>query len=227
MGGALVGGSIRLLWDAPVAGRVTITNATGAPVNFTVSSSPVTFPYDMAASTTFETPYDGNYIVSVILNGFEIANTPDGVKPVTIAKGQQTIFAPSVDSVPTNGWLSLFGTPETFSHTFSWTGTVPVTAGPHRFYVEQDSTIVSVRAAVGTAPVGASLICDVNKNGTTIYTTQSSRPTILASTNTALGATPDVTTVTAGQYLTVDVDQVGSSVPGADLTLTVRLRRTV
>jgi hypothetical protein len=39
-------------------------------------------------------------------------------------------------------------------------------------------TIRSVTAAVGTAPTGATLIADVNIDGTTVFTTQANRPTI-------------------------------------------------
>jgi hypothetical protein len=84
-------------------------------------------------------------------------------------------------------------------------------------------TIASVRASVGTAPTGASIIVDVNKNGTTIFGTQSARPTIAASgfTNKTTGHT--VTTIADGDYFTVDVDQVGSSVAGANLTVQIEV----
>lgn len=105
--------------------------------------------------------------------------------------------------------------------TFSVTGDVAVTTGAHRFYVDRAVTISNVRASVGTAPTGAALIVDVNKNGTTIFTSQSGRPQIAASGNTDVSDIPDVTSLAAGDYLTVDVDQVGSTVAGADLTVQV------
>jgi hypothetical protein len=91
-------------------------------------------------------------------------------------------------------------------------------------YVEQASTILSCRASVGTPPTGTSLIVDVNKNGTTIFTTQANRPTIAVSGSTSGAVTNmNIATLSAGDYLTVDVDQIGSTVPGADLTVTVTL----
>lgn len=74
-----------------------------------------------------------------------------------------------------------------------------------------------------TAPTGSSLIFDVNKNGTTIFTTQGNRPTIASSGNSSSAAIPDVTTLTTGDYLTVDIDQIGATVPGANLTVIVVL----
>jgi hypothetical protein len=106
---------------------------------------------------------------------------------------------------------------------FNYTGTVAVTTGKSRVYNDSGRTLTirSIRASVGTAPTGATLIVDVNKNGTTIFTTQSRRPTIAISANTAKVTNPDVTTLADGDYLTVDIDQIGSTVAGADLTVSV------
>lgn len=112
------------------------------------------------------------------------------------------------------------------AHTFAVTGTVAVATGKSRIYLEEAYAVETVRAAVNTAPTGAALIVDVNKNGTTIYTDQSKRPAIAAGTNTATGNDPAITTLAPGDYLTIDVDQVGSTAAGADLTVTVRVRRT-
>lgn len=105
---------------------------------------------------------------------------------------------------------------------------IPLTvrSGTHRLYLEGSYLVESVRASVGTAPTGSGVTVDVNKNGTTIYTTQSARPQIAAGASTATGNSPAVTTLTAGDYLTVDVDAIGSTVAGADLTVAIRLRRT-
>ena len=106
---------------------------------------------------------------------------------------------------------------------YSYTGTLTVQTGTFRLYVERASTIVSVRASVGTAPTGAAILVDVNKNGTTIFTTQSNRPSIAVSTNTATAAAINVTSLAAGDYLTVDIDQIGSTVAGANLTVVVEV----
>jgi hypothetical protein len=72
-----------------------------------------------------------------------------------------------------------------------------------------------------TAPTGADLIVDVNIDGTTMFTTQGNRPTIEATENSGTSGTPDVTTIADGSYLTFDIDQVGSTIPGADLVIIV------
>ena len=103
------------------------------------------------------------------------------------------------------------------------TGTVTVAAGVTKFRFPFAATILGVSAAVGTAPTGSSLIVDVNKNGTTIFTTQGNRPAIAAGATYAAEVTNmDVTSFAAGDYLTVDIDQIGSTVAGADLVVFVR-----
>jgi hypothetical protein len=112
--------------------------------------------------------------------------------------------------------------------TFTKTGTLAVAGGTVRFPVDGTYTIVGTRLMVGTAPTGADLILDIKKNGSTIYSTTANRPRITAGSNSGgPGATPDITSLAAGDYLTVDVLQVGSTVAGADLTTTVIVTKVV
>lgn len=108
---------------------------------------------------------------------------------------------------------------------FAKSGTLAVTTGTHRFYVQKAHKILEVEASVGVAPTGASVIVDVNKNGTTVHTTQGNRATIAASTFVDAATDVEVNTLADGDYLTVDIDQVGSTLPGEDLTVVIRLRR--
>ena len=100
-----------------------------------------------------------------------------------------------------------------------------VVEGALRLYMPCTLTIDKVFIAVSTPPTGASLIVDVNKNGTTIFTTQGSRPQIAAGEYADESDTPDVTTLAAGDYLTMDVDQIGSGDAGANLTVHVRCKQ--
>ncbi|HEY5695229.1 MAG TPA: hypothetical protein VIQ80_00115 [Candidatus Saccharimonadales bacterium] len=132
------------------------------------------------------------------------------------------------DSAQTGGmkWASLSFT---FALTsFYKTGTLSVTTGTQRLPIDGTYTIVGTRLMVGTAPVGANLIVDVKKNGITIYTTQANRPTIVAGQNAGgPGSTPDVVSLAAGDYLTVDIAQVGSTTAGSDLTVSVIVSKTL
>lgn len=79
-----------------------------------------------------------------------------------------------------------------------------------------------VRASVGTAPTGADLQIDINEGGVSILSTPI---TIDAGEKTSTtAATPPVISDTAladDAEITIDIDQVGSTVPGAGLKVTL------
>ena len=106
---------------------------------------------------------------------------------------------------------------------FSFAGDLAITDGAMRWYNDLGRTLTfqSVRASVGTAPTTQSILCDVNVNGTTIWSTQANRVAVAAAANTGESTTFNTTTITDGQYLEVDIDQVGSGTVGADLTVTI------
>lgn len=110
---------------------------------------------------------------------------------------------------------------QTMSQTFSFDGIQYVRTGALRWMPPANCTIVSCTAAVNTAPTDASLIYDVNREGVTIFTTQGNRPTITTGNFVSTAAVPDVTSLSTSQYLTVDCDQIGSSVAGSDCTLRI------
>ena len=104
---------------------------------------------------------------------------------------------------------------------FTIPGTLTVGAGVARFYFTGSFTITNIHISLGTAPTGASVIVDVNKNSSTIFSTQGNRPTITAGSHVDSSSVPDITSVLSGDYLTIDVDQIGSTIAGTDLVVTV------
>lgn len=90
---------------------------------------------------------------------------------------------------------------------------------PHRARIDE------IRIHVGTAPTGANLIVDVNDDGTTIFTTQGNRPEITAGGTDDTSGTPDGgADIAKDSVLSIDIDQVGSTVPGGELTVFIRGR---
>lgn len=103
---------------------------------------------------------------------------------------------------------------------FSVGGILAATTYTMRLYLDAAGTIQYVRASVGSAPAGSSIVIDVLKNGTTLFTGGSDRPTIAAGNFTDTGI-PAVTSLADGDYLTVSIISVGSTTPGSDLTVQV------
>lgn len=106
---------------------------------------------------------------------------------------------------------------------FTFSGALFVQNGAIRVYNKFGSTLTiqKVFVSANTAPTGAAIIVDVNLNGTTIFTTQGNRPQIADGANTGESTSMDVTSFADGDYLQADIDSIGSTVAGADLTVHV------
>jgi len=89
-----------------------------------------------------------------------------------------------------------------------------VLTGNARWYPRNNISIVSIKAAVGTAPVGSNITLDIKKDGTSVTTL-----TILANENIS-ELFDTVTSLLTTEYVTVDVTGIGSTTAGADLTVT-------
>jgi len=155
----------------------------------------------------------------------------DGTNWVRLAVGATNGHALVVDSAETTGLKWAATTPEQM-HGFQFPGALVVATGRGRLRWPWDVTILGVATAINTPPTGATVIVDVNKlaagtgAATTIYSTQANRPTIAIGDYSSTETAPNTTTFSAGDHMTVDVDQIGSSTPGSDLTVWVRFKRT-
>lgn len=100
--------------------------------------------------------------------------------------------------------------------------------GKLTWYAPRAFTIREIHACCSTAPVGATLIIDVNDGGTSIMTTN--KLVIDAgenSTSTAATApTLTDTAIAAGAAITFDIDQIGSSTAGAGAKVTMLVEWT-
>lgn len=95
------------------------------------------------------------------------------------------------------------------------TGTAKVT-----FRMPYAFTVTEVRINVNTAPTGAAIIVDVKESGTTIFST---KPQIAASAKTNVGGTLGTisdSSLADDAEMTINIDQVGSTVAGKGLKVT-------
>lgn len=93
------------------------------------------------------------------------------------------------------------------------TGTAKVTfRAPYAF------TLTAVRASVNTAPTDSTLIVDINENGVSVLST---RLSIDASEKTSLTAASAAvisdSAIADDAEITIDIDQIGSTIPGKGL----------
>lgn len=139
-----------------------------------------------------------------------------GVAPVEDGTG----FFRMTD-VATQAELNALASLGALTAVFSRPGVLALAVGAGRWPSPRAGTILGVLMAVGTAPTGQAIVCDVNKGGATIFTTQANRPTIAAGQTTSGLKVPDITAVGLNDLFSVDVDQVGSGVAGSDLTAVI------
>lgn len=97
------------------------------------------------------------------------------------------------------------------------TGTVHV-----RNLAPRAGTIQNVAASVWYAPTGSSVIADVHKNGTTIFTTQANRPTIQSGQTKDTDAVPDGKAFVMNDEFVLHIDSIGVSGSGSDLQVQIR-----
>jgi hypothetical protein len=97
-----------------------------------------------------------------------------------------------------------------------------------RVSVPFDGEITKAVAYIATAPTGASVIFDINKNGTSIWaTTTGNRVTVAATANTGTQTSFDTILVSKDDYFTIDVDQIGSTLPGTSATVELYVKERI
>lgn len=112
---------------------------------------------------------------------------------------------------------------------FSKAGAQTAVALPERHYNHGNTPlrVQKVHVALGTAPAGSAFVVDVKVSGTSVFTGAAARASVAAGSNAGF-AVPDkpdrdAVSVKPGQYLTVEVTQVGSGTAGSDLRVQVEL----
>ena len=119
---------------------------------------------------------------------------------------------------PREEWLWIACSDESTALT---TGTAKVT-----FRMPFAATLLAVRANVKTAPTGSTLIVDINEEGTSVLSTKLSiDATEKTSATAATAAVISDSALADDAEMTIDIDQVGSTVAGVGLKVGLYVRR--
>jgi len=149
------------------------------------------------------------------------ANSPTLVTPAlgTPASGVLT----NCTGLPIAGLASFVGLPVSIQLACSDEGTALTTgAAKLTFRMPHAMTLTAVRASVGTAPTGSTLVVDINEGGASILGTKLSiDATEKTSTTAASAATITDATLADDAEITIDIDQIGSTIAGAGLKVTL------
>ena len=182
-------GDYTVTWDDPAAARALTVKDPGQDADF-VTTRGTQILYDK----TLITP-----LVS------DLSNMPHD--------HSSTVLGGNIDQTAFGG-LKLFST--FLTHVEA--GTLSVSVLKWELVAPIDLTIVNATGRVVTAPADATLIVDLRVNGSSIFLNQSEMISIVSAANSDTSATKNHA-VTAGDVITLEIEQVGSTVAGADLTV--------
>lgn len=107
--------------------------------------------------------------------------------------------------------------------------TTALTTGSNkvRFRMPFAATLLAVRASCNAAPTGSTLIVDINEAGTSVLGTKLSiDASETTSTTAANAATITDSSLADDAEISIDIDQIGSTVAGAGLKVTLVVRRS-
>ena len=99
-------------------------------------------------------------------------------------------------------------------------GTMFVVEKIIKLVVAYPTKVLRVRLAIDSAP-GDDLIIDVNRNGTTMFSTQANRPKISGGATSGISGAPDISNLSSGDIISIDIDQVGVTSPGVGVSITL------
>jgi hypothetical protein len=131
---------------------------------------------------------------------------------VTASSGIVTYYGDGskLSNISKNAEIGLACSDETTNLT---TGTAKVT-----FRMPYNMTLSEVRLNVNTAPTGSALVVNVLQGGSSVFST---KPQIDAGTKTSVGsgtaAVISTSALTSDAEITINLDQIGSTVPGKGL----------
>jgi hypothetical protein len=166
-------------------------------------------------------------VVGISGNVMTVSNALEGTTDVNMVVGDfawQAITAADLTDIQNAvNSLEVVGTVASWNYTFMLGMGTPLVVGTsltNALISTCVSTIKAVFAYAQTAPVGNSIVIQLNVNGSPIWTGNDAL-TIPTNQNSATVTTFDFANLKPGDLITIDVDQTGSLVPGQNVTVTL------
>ena len=113
-----------------------------------------------------------------------------------------------------------------YSPTIHIPGTLQAKVYEIEWVVPVAFTLLNATGRVATAPTGDTLIVDVRVDGSSIFANQTEMINVAAASQQDVSATKSHS-VSAGDVITVEVEQIGSSAAGSDLTVVLNGRTAI
>lgn len=169
----------------------------------------------------------GSEVANIKDDDINIVDPTDTTKKVRIDAGTVSTSTTRVLNVPDRDVVANAFNEVILLAASDETTDLTATTGKATFRMPFAMTVTGVSASVTTAPVGSTIIVDINEGGTSILSTKLSIDASEKTSTTA--ATPAVisdTALASDAEITVDIDQIGSSTAGTGLKVKIEGYRT-
>jgi len=161
----------------------------------------------------FGSPASGDWKYSVALPNVRLASTQ---LYMTNALGDGAAAANSYTGTIDSGLRTLAGG----QYSFQITGYLAIqTNAAPALIVDADRSVRDIYAVVGTASTGAAINLQINRNGNPYTTVQIAAGSTISTIVNGFG----LPALRAGDLLSLNITAAGTTVPGSDLTLILRL----
>jgi hypothetical protein len=212
----LLGSSSDMAFNAP----------SGSVLSFKIANN-TQFTINSAGGTFVNATYSFGYQSTQLANTTLLVTTGENAAYRALVLRGHTAQSANIFEIRdvSNNLLSIFdnnGYGFIRDYVFDLGLATPITTGNNKtngLIVSRAGKIVKAFAYCKTAPTGADLIVDINLNGNTIWSTQANRLKIVATQTSGNQTSFNTTALAEGDILTIDVDQVGSTIPGQDITI--------
>ncbi len=190
-------------------GTTAATHATGVPA-YQLGETVLIVPF---IKNFFGSPASGDWQYSVALPNVRLASAE---LYMTNALGAGAVTVNSYTTTIDSGLRTLAGG----QYSFQITGYLAIqsNAAP-AIIVDADRSVRDIYGIVNTAPTGAAIILQINRNGALYVTVQIPAGATISNVVGGFG----LPALRSGDLLTLNVAGVGTTVPGSDLTLVMRL----
>ncbi len=161
----------------------------------------------------FGSPASGDWKYSVALPNVRLASAE---LYMTNALGSGAVAVNPYTATVDSGLRTLGGG----QYSFQITGYLAIqTNAAPGVIVDSDRSVRDVYGVVGTAPTGAAIALQINRNGASYATVQIPAGATISNVQGGFG----LPALRAGDLLSLNITGVGTTVPGSDLTLVMRL----
>jgi hypothetical protein len=161
----------------------------------------------------FGSPASGDWQYSVALPNVRLASAE---LYMTNALGDGAVTVNPYTGTIDSGLRTLAG--GQYSFQISGYLAIQTNAAP-ALIVDADRSVRDIYGIVNTAPIGAAIVLQINVNGSSYASVQISAGATISNVQDAFG----LPALRAGDLLSLNITGVGTTVPGSDLTLVLRL----